>query len=63
MYLYGSTHTGGTRYDASALPNEPFRLTVSKRIGSERVVLHEQELTLKPGEDRIVEIPIGFEAP
>jgi hypothetical protein len=58
MYLFGSRQSGST-YEASAIPNEPFTLRIVQRVGTETVFLHEQQLSLKPGEERALEIPIG----
>lgn len=58
MYLFGSRQSGST-YETSAIPNEPFTLRIVQRVGTETVFLHEQQLSLKPGEERALEIPIG----
>lgn len=56
--LTGSMQSGATEYRGTAIPNEPLVLTVSVKEDDESVVVHEEELTLKPGEERLVAVAI-----
>lgn len=48
-----TTHSAQTEYQGTALPNEPIILRVSSRNDGEEVTLHEEQLTLAPGDDRL----------
>lgn len=48
-----TTHSAQTEYQGTALPNEPIVLRVSSRNDGEEVTLHEEQLTLAPGDDRL----------
>ena len=54
--LTGAMQSGQTNYQATALPNEPIILTVSVSNDGERTTLHEEQLTLAPGEKRVRKI-------
>ncbi|MFT5328464.1 MAG: beta-lactamase regulating signal transducer with metallopeptidase domain, partial [Planctomycetaceae bacterium] len=51
--LTGAMLSGQTNYQATALPNEPIVLTVSVFNNGARTTLHEEQLTLAPGEKRV----------
>lgn len=53
LYVHGSTQSGENNYRAiAALPDEPILLKVTQKVAGARVLLHEQEVTLKPNETR-----------
>jgi hypothetical protein len=54
--LTGATQSGQTNYQATGLPNELVTLTVSVFNDGERTTLHEEQLTLAPGEERVRKI-------
>lgn len=54
--LTGAMQSGQSNYQATALPNEPIVLTVSVFNDGERTTLHEEQLTLAPGEKRVRKI-------
>jgi len=56
--LTGAMQSGQTEYRGTALPNEPIILTVGVREDGKQRTLHEEQLTLAPGEDRLHEITI-----
>lgn len=56
--LTGAMQSGQTNYQATALPNEPIVLTVSVFNDGERTTLHEEQLTLAPGEKRVRKISL-----
>jgi beta-lactamase regulating signal transducer with metallopeptidase domain len=56
--LTGAMQSGQTEYRGTALPNEPIILTVGVREDGKQIILHEEQLTLAPGEDRLHEITI-----
>lgn len=58
MSLHGATQSGRTKFRASAIPGEPFVLQVRKSIGDEEVILHEQTMSLKPGEAKELQLDI-----
>ena len=58
LWLVGSMQSGATRYRGTALSNEPLILQVSVKEDDTTRVLHEEELTLKPDEERLVAIAI-----
>jgi hypothetical protein len=57
--LVGAVQTGLTEYRGTALPNEEIVLRVKKSVGQEETVLHEETLTLTPGEERLRTIEIS----
>jgi len=58
LWLSGATQTNSDEYRGTALPNEEIVLQVSKRVDQVETVLHEERLTLEPGEERLREIQI-----
>jgi S1-C subfamily serine protease len=56
--LSGSMQTGSTEYRGTALPDEELVLRVTKSVNKVDTVLHEERLTLSPGEERLRTIDI-----
>lgn len=56
--LSSGMQTNNNAYRAIALPNEEIVLRVTKTAGDVETVLHEERLTLDPGEERLREITI-----
>ena len=56
--LTGATQTGQADYQATALPDEPILLTISLSQDGDRRTIHEEQLTLVPGEKRLRKISI-----
>lgn len=61
MMLTGSTQSGTSSYEGTALPDEPVLLRVTIQEGNDLNVVHEEELTLAAGEDQLKEIAIVAE--
>ena len=58
MMLTGSTQSGTSSYEGTALPGEPVQLRVTVQEGNDLNVVHEEELKLAAGEERLREIAI-----
>lgn len=56
--LTGAMQSGRTEYQATALPDEPIVLTISEVKGGERRTIHQEQITLAPGENRVRKISL-----
>ena len=59
--LTGATQSGSNEYRGTALPNEPIIVSVIAIKDGDQRTIHEEQLTLAPGEERLREITVGDE--
>lgn len=57
--LVNQFQTGNDDYRAQAIPNEEFLLRITEGIGNDAKVLHEERLTLAPGDNRLLTIDLA----
>jgi hypothetical protein len=63
LSLSGAMQRNSDQYQGTALPNEEVVLQVTKRVDGKETLLHEERLTLEPGEERLREIEIHDATP